>query len=220
MKPRLIIGNKNYSSWSLRAWFLMREAGIDFDEHRIQLDTDRRTPAGRLPSSRRRAACRFCMLDGHHCVGLDGDRRDACRAMAGQEPVAHGFRRHRAHARSHQRRDAFRIPGVLRKQMPLNCRAMGRKVPLAGRADRCGHRPRHRHLVGLPSKYGRHGGVAIWRVFASPMPCMRRSCCDFEPTASILPESAGYYPHRVLERARDAGLARARCEVRNRSHRT
>jgi glutathione S-transferase len=40
MKPRLIIGNKNYSSWSLRAWLLLKEAGIDFDEHRILLDTD------------------------------------------------------------------------------------------------------------------------------------------------------------------------------------
>ena len=32
MKPRLIIGNKNYSSWSLRPWLLMKEAGIEFDE--------------------------------------------------------------------------------------------------------------------------------------------------------------------------------------------
>ena len=39
MKPKLIIGNKNYSSWSMRAWLLLREAGIDFDEHRILLDT-------------------------------------------------------------------------------------------------------------------------------------------------------------------------------------
>ena len=39
MKPKLIIGNKNYSSWSLRPWLLLKEAGIDFDEHRIALDT-------------------------------------------------------------------------------------------------------------------------------------------------------------------------------------
>ena len=39
MKPKLIIGNKNYSTWSLRPWLLMKEAGIDFDEHRILLDT-------------------------------------------------------------------------------------------------------------------------------------------------------------------------------------
>ncbi|NQV86744.1 MAG: glutathione S-transferase N-terminal domain-containing protein, partial [Woeseiaceae bacterium] len=35
---KLIIGNKNYSSWSLRAWLLLKEAGIPFAEHRIALD--------------------------------------------------------------------------------------------------------------------------------------------------------------------------------------
>jgi len=56
MKPKLIIGNKNYSSWSLRPWLLMKEAGIDFDEHRIVLDTPTTkreiavySPAGRVP---------------------------------------------------------------------------------------------------------------------------------------------------------------------------
>lgn len=33
----LIIGNKNYSSWSMRAWVLLRQAGIAFDEVRIPL---------------------------------------------------------------------------------------------------------------------------------------------------------------------------------------
>lgn len=34
---RLYIGNKNYSSWSLRPWLLMRQAGIAFDEFRLRL---------------------------------------------------------------------------------------------------------------------------------------------------------------------------------------
>ena len=29
---RLFIANKNYSSWSLRPWVLMRSLGIDFEE--------------------------------------------------------------------------------------------------------------------------------------------------------------------------------------------
>ena len=40
MRLKLIIGNKNYSSWSLRSWFLLKESDIDFDEHRIALDID------------------------------------------------------------------------------------------------------------------------------------------------------------------------------------
>ena len=56
MKPKLIIGNKNYSSWSLRSWLLLKEAGIAFDEHRIVLDTETSaaeiaafSAAGRVP---------------------------------------------------------------------------------------------------------------------------------------------------------------------------
>ncbi|MFC3149622.1 glutathione S-transferase family protein [Litoribrevibacter euphylliae] len=37
---RLIIGNKNYSSWSLRPWLLMKHAGLKFEEIRIPLFTE------------------------------------------------------------------------------------------------------------------------------------------------------------------------------------
>jgi glutathione S-transferase len=33
----LVIGNKNYSSWSLRPWLLLRQTGIPFEEIRIPL---------------------------------------------------------------------------------------------------------------------------------------------------------------------------------------
>ncbi len=53
---RLYIGNKNYSSWSLRAWVLMRAFGLPFEEQRITLyepDSPERvcahSPSGRLP---------------------------------------------------------------------------------------------------------------------------------------------------------------------------
>lgn len=36
----LVIGNKNYSSWSLRAWLWMKHLGIEFDEIIVQLDKD------------------------------------------------------------------------------------------------------------------------------------------------------------------------------------
>ncbi len=35
---QLYIGNKNYSSWSLRPWLLMHQAGIAFDEVKLRLD--------------------------------------------------------------------------------------------------------------------------------------------------------------------------------------
>ena len=37
MTLKLIIGNKNYSSWSMRPWIAMKVAGIPFDETVISL---------------------------------------------------------------------------------------------------------------------------------------------------------------------------------------
>ena len=39
MTLQLIIGNKNYSSWSLRAWLFLKESQIEFEELRIPLFT-------------------------------------------------------------------------------------------------------------------------------------------------------------------------------------
>jgi glutathione S-transferase len=57
---QLYIGNKNYSSWSMRPWVLMKQAGIPFDEVMVRFDAftpgsafKQRlaglTPAGRVP---------------------------------------------------------------------------------------------------------------------------------------------------------------------------
>jgi glutathione S-transferase len=61
----LYIGNKNYSSWSLRAWVLMKAFGVPFDERRITLyepDSPKRvrvhSPSGRVP----------CLHDGSTIV--------------------------------------------------------------------------------------------------------------------------------------------------------
>jgi glutathione S-transferase len=37
---QLLIGNKNYSSWSMRPWVLMRALGIPFDERKFRLSYD------------------------------------------------------------------------------------------------------------------------------------------------------------------------------------
>ena len=36
---QLVIGNKNYSSWSMRPWVLMKQAGIDFEEVVVRFDS-------------------------------------------------------------------------------------------------------------------------------------------------------------------------------------
>jgi glutathione S-transferase len=54
---KLIIGNKNYSSWSLRPWIAMKVAGIPFEEEVISLDDPdfkdrvlRVSPTGKVPA--------------------------------------------------------------------------------------------------------------------------------------------------------------------------
>ena len=46
MRMRLIIGNKNYSSWSLRPWLAMKSAAIAFEETLISLEAPRLQGAG------------------------------------------------------------------------------------------------------------------------------------------------------------------------------
>ena len=38
MTLQLYIGNKNYSSWSMRPWVLLRQAGIPFEEIMVRFD--------------------------------------------------------------------------------------------------------------------------------------------------------------------------------------
>ena len=126
MKPKLIIGNKNYSSWSLRPWLLMKEAGIDFDEHRIVLDTSTTqheiaefTDAGRVP----------VLQLGDLTVW---DSLAICETVAERWPdkkLWPGNEDERAHARSIAAEMHAGFPW-LRECMPMNCRAMGRKVSI------------------------------------------------------------------------------------------
>ena len=53
---KLLIGNKNYSTWSLRPWFLLRHAGIPFEEEVIDFNAadfrervTRYSGAGKVP---------------------------------------------------------------------------------------------------------------------------------------------------------------------------
>lgn len=57
---KLYIGNKNYSSWSMRPWVLMKQTGIDFEEVVVRFDSfapgsqfrqavDAVSPVGKVP---------------------------------------------------------------------------------------------------------------------------------------------------------------------------
>ena len=61
----LYIANKNYSSWSLRPWVLMRELGVEFRERLMRFGDEaawaeyrRGCPTGKAP----------CLFDGGRAV--------------------------------------------------------------------------------------------------------------------------------------------------------
>ena len=126
MRPTLIIGNKNYSSWSLRPWLLLSEAGIDFEEIRVPLDTPefaatiaKYSPAKRVP---------VLVLDGNSIW----DSLAIAETLAERWPEKNLWPKDadaRAHARSISAEMHSGFPNM-RDTMPMNCRAMGRKIAL------------------------------------------------------------------------------------------
>ena len=63
---KLYIGNKNYSSWSMRAWVLLTQAGIPFDEVMLRFDAF-------TPDSQFKTALRKVSPSGKVPVLLDGE---------------------------------------------------------------------------------------------------------------------------------------------------
>jgi glutathione S-transferase len=120
----LVIGNKNYSSWSLRPWMLLRHLQLAFEEEVIPLsrpDSAQRisqhSPAGRVPVLKHGAVTLWESLAiGEYLCELTGQGW----------PAERGARAH-ARAVSAEMHAGF---GALRAQWPLNARASGRRTPM------------------------------------------------------------------------------------------
>ncbi len=120
---KLIIGNKNYSSWSLRPWMLLRHLGLDFEEYQLTLDTPQfaRDIANWSPSLRVPAL--------HHGELVIWDSLAICE-YAG-ELAGRGWPQDRA-ARAVARAVAAEMHAgfaALRRLWPMNARADKRRVP-------------------------------------------------------------------------------------------
>ena len=130
---KLIIGNRNYSSWSLRAWLAMRQAGLEFREEMVPLD---------LPDTRQRLlehsdAGRVPVL--YHGDLKVWDTLAIIEYLAETFPDRHWWPENttdRAMARSvsAEMHSGF---AALRGEIPMNIRATNRKVDLspAAKAD-------------------------------------------------------------------------------------
>ena len=114
----LVIGSKNYSSWSMRAWLALRHAGADFDEVVIPLDTPdakerilAHSPAGLVP----------ILKDGNLRVWESMAILEVVAERSPEKPFWPADESARAHARSvsQEMHAGFR---ALRQALPMNCR--------------------------------------------------------------------------------------------------
>jgi glutathione S-transferase len=118
MELHLVIGNKNYSSWSLRPWLAMKVAGIAFDETVISLEA---------PDFKARATA--LSGAGRVPVLIDGDIRvweslAILEYLAEKFPAAALWPQH-ADARAHARAIASEMHAgflPLRRHLPMNVR--------------------------------------------------------------------------------------------------
>lgn len=116
---KLVIGNKNYSSWSLRPWVLLKEKNIPFEEQRIPLHTDT-TRAEILKISRAGKVPAYIEDDGL----VIWDSLAICEYIAERYPDKHCWptdRKQRALARSisNEMHSGFQ---TIRTTLFMNCR--------------------------------------------------------------------------------------------------
>jgi glutathione S-transferase len=120
---RLYIANRNYSSWSLRPWVLMRELGIDFEEvlqvfgegsNRLAFQAF--SPSGRVP----------CLHDGDTVVwdslAIVEYLAERHQGVWPEDPIARAW----ARSASAEMHSGF---AVLREHCPMSC---GQRVRLNG----------------------------------------------------------------------------------------
>ncbi|HUY83354.1 MAG TPA: glutathione S-transferase family protein [Steroidobacteraceae bacterium] len=121
--PLLVLGSKNYSSWSLRPWLFLRKLGLEFQELVIHFDEpDYRAQIAALSPSRRvpllieaglavwdsLAICEYAADRTGRGIPTDRGARAVVRAVAAEMHA--GF-------------------AALRAECPMNVRARGKRVP-------------------------------------------------------------------------------------------
>jgi glutathione S-transferase len=162
MSLKLILGNKNYSSWSLRPWIAMRHAGLTFDEEVIPLYEPgsrervlKYSPVGKVP----------ILIDGDMTIWESLAILDHLAERFPQTKLWPDDPKARAHARavSAEMHAGF---GPLRRNCPMNMRRVGRARELPAdvmtdvrRIDELWTDCRTRFGEGGPFLFGRFGAA-------------------------------------------------------------
>jgi glutathione S-transferase len=187
----LVIANRNYSSWSLRAWLVLKYAGLAFEEILIPLDTpetreqiDRYSPSGRLPLLLvdqspvwdSLAICEYV----HELTGKGWPQAPMARALA--------------RAVSAEMHSGF---ATLRSLWPMNARARNRRAASTAalaadveRIDEIWNDCRHRFGAGGPWLFGEY---SIADAMYAPV------VLRFNTYGASISDTARWYMASVLE---------------------
>lgn len=187
----LVIGNKNYSSWSLRPWILLRQLGVQFSEIKITLYSGnyreqilRYSPAGRVP----------ILIDGPITVW---ESLAICEYVAEKWPHAWpADTAVRAHARSiaSEMHAGF---SALRSEFPMNCHA--RRAGVAPSAAAQADIARVIQIWQTCFASYRSGGRWLFGDFTIPDAMFAPVALRFFTYGVALPQDAAAYVNTVVE---------------------
>jgi len=208
MTLKLVIGNKNYSSWSMRPWLALRANNIPFEEILIPLYTDnpadkdrilRFTGSGKVP----------CLIDGDVTVW---DSLSIIEYVAERFPEVRLWPEDRA-ARAHARSISAEMHSgflPLRAECGMNLHRPIRSVALSAdaranvdRIDQIWCECRARHGQAGPFLFGAFGAADA--MFAPVVHRFRTYAVDIGPVAKAYMETMLALP--AFEEWTRAGLA-------------
>lgn len=198
--PTLYIGNKNYSSWSMRAWVLMRQAGIAFEEVQLRFD-------GFDPGSEFKRQLQAIAPTGKVPVLVDGgvtvwDTLAIAEYLAEQHPDRQLWPQDHA-ARAHARSVVAEMHSgftALRSHCPMNIEASLPEVGAIIWRDQPDVRADVQRLVEMWSELlALHGGPLLFGAFSIADAFYAPVCMRLATYALPLPEPIAAYVQRVRE---------------------
>jgi len=195
---QLYIGNKNYSSWSMRPWVLMKQAGIPFDEVMLRFDAftpqsrfktelAKLTPTGRVP----------LLVDDGLAVW---DTLAIAEYLAERFPAktlwpADTKARARARSVCAEMHSGF---GALRSHFPMNVEARLPEIGAKALAEQAGVRSDLERIVQMWSELLRqHGGPLLFGEFSIADAYFAPVVMRFATYAPPLPAEVAAYVERV-----------------------
>ena len=199
---QLFIGNKNYSSWSMRPWVLLTQAGIPFEEVMVRFDAfdddssfkqslKGITPTGKVP----------VLLDGELAVwdtlAIAEYVAEIAADQPGAQPLWPANRAARAHARSicAEMHSGFT---ALRGNCPMNIEAHLPDIGALIWRDKAGVRADVARLVSMWSGLlHAHGGPMLFGEFNVADAYFAPVCMRIKTYALPVPAEISAYIDRV-----------------------